>query len=109
MNDVTFLYSTAPDENTANAIAEALVESGVAACVNIFSGMRSVYRWRGETETACEVAMIVKTTADAAGRARDIILQRHPYENPALAAIRIDETLSAPAFCGWIRENARQR
>lgn len=105
MTAVTFLYSTAPDEETAEAIARLLVESGGAACVNIIRGMKSVYRWEGRLETAEECVLIVKTTADRAAGARALILGRHPYETPAIAALPIDEETSFGPFIDWIRNS----
>ena len=104
---VIFLYATAPDEATAVSLAEALVENGAAACVNCIPGMKSVYRWEGRTERALETVMIVKTTREKAAAARDLLLSRHPYENPAVVAIPVDAALSSSAFCAWIGEQCR--
>lgn len=105
MDAITFLYSTAPDETVATAIAEALVETGAAACVNIIPAMRSVYRWKGKIESADETVLIVKTTAAAARRAIDLIRERHPYETPAIVSLAVDESLSSKEYCGWIRKS----
>lgn len=105
MSAVTFLYSTAPDEKTAAAIADALVGSGAAACVNIIPGMRSVYCWEGKVASAAEVVLIVKTTADASSRAIATIKSLHPYELPAIAALSVDEIHSSRAFCDWVRSS----
>jgi periplasmic divalent cation tolerance protein len=102
---VIFLYSTAPDATTAEAIGHALVESGAAACVNIIPGMTSIYRWEGRVETAAECVPIVKTTADRAARIVALILERHPYRTPAIAALPINEELSSGPFVEWIRNS----
>lgn len=105
MNPMTvFLYSTAPDRETAKAIARALVHSAAAACVNIIPGMTSVYRWRERIEESDEVVLIVKTTAAKAAAARHLILAHHPYETPAVAAIAIDEGRSHRPFLDWISD-----
>lgn len=109
MDAITFLYSTAPDEAVATAMAEALVETGAAACVNIIPGMRSVYRWKGKVEAATETVLIVKTTAAAARRAIDLICERHPYETPAIVSLAVDEALSSKEYCGWIRKSCEPR
>lgn len=107
MTRVTFIYATAPDDDAAASIARALVEGGHAACVNIFPCVKSVYRWEGRVEEAAEVAMIIKTTSDRAAPVRDLILDRHPFDNPAIAAISIDEASSSHNFCDWIRAGRR--
>lgn len=103
MGSVIFLYSTAPNEAVAKAIAGALVERNLAACVNIIPGMISVYRWRGGVEEANERVLIVKTIEERAAAARALIASLHPYETPAIAALAIDHDRSSRAFCDWIR------
>jgi periplasmic divalent cation tolerance protein len=105
MDAIIFLYSTASDETVATAIADALVETGAAACVNIIPGMQSVYRWNGKIEKASECALIIKTTASSTKRAIDLIRERHPYKNPAIVSLVVDEALSAKEYCGWIRQS----
>lgn len=107
MTSVTFLYATAPDETFAIDLARSIVENTNAACVNIIPGMKSVYRWQGRIDCADDVVLIVKTTSDEAAIVRDFILARHPYDNPAIAAIAIDEARSSRRFCDWIRNPRR--
>lgn len=108
MDGPLFLYVTAPDRETADAIAKALIEDGACACVNIIPGMISVYRWEGRIERAEECVLIVKTAEKSAGRCRDLITSLHPYDVPAIAAIRIEEALSSPAFCAWVKASVRE-
>lgn len=98
----TFLYVTAPDEAAAGKLADALVEARLAACVNIIPGMRSVYRWEGRIESASELVLIVKTTASAAPKARDLIRRLHPYEMPSIVAFDASSAGSNPDFLAWI-------
>jgi periplasmic divalent cation tolerance protein len=107
LTEIVFLYATAPDAAVGARIAEALVESRAAACVNLIPTIRSVYRWQGAIARADEAALIVKTTAASAERARAVIRAAHPHDTPAIAAW----SASAPGldsdFAGWIaRETA---
>jgi periplasmic divalent cation tolerance protein len=43
------IMCTCPDEATASMLASGLVEKQLAACVNVVPGVRSTYRWQGET------------------------------------------------------------
>lgn len=108
MSRIMFLYATAPDAATARRIGEALVEARLAACVNILGAATSIYRWKGAVETAEETVFLVKTTADAAGQARNLILGLHPYETPAVAAIGIEEAGSNPTFLQWVSAETAQ-
>ena len=69
--DIRFVYMTAANVDEAKTIGRELVESRLAACVNILPQMHSIYRWEGKIEDATEVVMVAKTTAaHAAGADR---------------------------------------
>jgi periplasmic divalent cation tolerance protein len=105
MTQAKFIYVTAPDRATAIAIARALVEKRLAACVNVLPGVSSVYRWKGAVETAEEVALIVKTSTGPLAAAIAEIKRRHPYETPAISAFEVfpeEETLQ------WICDETAQ-
>ena len=57
------VMTTMPDVQSARALAGALVEGRLAACVSIQSGCESFYRWNGAVEQAHEVPVLIKTTA----------------------------------------------
>jgi len=84
------IYSTFPSAAAAQAVGRALVESGVAACVNIIDGMTSIYRWEGKVEQASEAVMIVKTRKTLAEAAMAAVKDRHPYTNPALLVVPVE-------------------
>jgi periplasmic divalent cation tolerance protein len=81
------IYTTFPSESDARNLGTQLVELGLAACVNIFPGMISVYRWQESLETANETAMIVKTRKALQSQSLDAIAARHPYTVPALIVL----------------------
>lgn len=107
MNDILFLYVTAPDTQTARRIADALIAEKLAACVNIHAEMRSIYEWRGDIEDTAETPMLVKTTQAAAPSAKDRIIALHPYETPCVVAMPVAAEASNASFLAWIEANAR--
>lgn len=102
MSDVLLLYATAPDAPTAARIADALVEKGHAACVNILGPIQSVYRWRGSVERATETAFLVKTTRAAAADAAAAIRALHPHEVPAILAAPTERLGAIDPFADWV-------
>jgi periplasmic divalent cation tolerance protein len=80
------LYSAFPTESEARAVGQALVESKLAACVNIFPAVASIFVWRGVLETAHEAVMIAKTAPHLKQAAMAEIKRRHSYETPAIVA-----------------------
>jgi len=104
MTDAVILYTTWPDAETAQAFGRSAVEAKLAACANVLAPMTSIYRWRGAVEQTAETPMLLKTTAAAADRLRDLILARHPNETPCVVALAVQEIGSNPAFLQWIGE-----
>ncbi len=96
------VFNTCPDRATADAVAQALVELNLAACVNIVPGIRSVYRWRGRIEIGEEQLLIIKTSASRYATLERELRARHPYELPEIIALPITDGL-AP-YLAWIDE-----
>jgi periplasmic divalent cation tolerance protein len=90
-----------PDSASAQALARALVEGRLAACVSIGATVGSLYHWRGEIEMAQEVPLVVKTVSEAYPAVEEAIRCRHPYELPEIIAVPITDGL--PAYLDWIR------
>lgn len=82
-------YCTCPNDDAAARIAAALVEERLAACVNALPGVRSTYRWKGETCRDDEVLLLIKTTRERFEALRARIVALHPYELPAVIAVEV--------------------
>src|SRR3990170_3915111 len=74
------VYTTFARLDDAKRVGDALVAAKLAACVNIFPGMISIYEWKGAREVASEVAMIVKTRRALADAVLAETKRLHPYE-----------------------------
>jgi len=96
----SLVLNTCPDQATAERLAEALVERGLAACVNIVPGVQSVYRWQGQVEKAGELLLLIKARTEAFAAVRDCIIELHPYELPEVIAVTIDQGLKT--YLEWI-------
>ncbi|PLX37101.1 MAG: divalent-cation tolerance protein CutA [Hyphomicrobiales bacterium] len=94
------VYSTFPDKETALGVGRSLVADRLCACVNILPQMISVYRWEGEVEEGDEVVMLVKTRSTLADAVVAAIVERHPYDVPAVLVLPTEG--GNPAFCDWI-------
>ena len=73
MTNKRIVLTTTGSEAEAQKIARHLVESRMAACVNIIPQITSVYRWQGKVEEACEWLLLIKTTADGFEKVREAI------------------------------------
>ncbi|MEM7747440.1 MAG: divalent-cation tolerance protein CutA [Pseudomonadota bacterium] len=100
--DFALVYTTAPDLAVAEAIGSQLVEEGLAACVNVLPGMRSIYSWQGQVQRDEEVVALVKTRANLAARVIARIEDLHPYDVPA--AFVIPTSGGSSEFLKWVGE-----
>jgi periplasmic divalent cation tolerance protein len=100
MTNAIVTFCTCPDKTTAEKIARALVESQLAACVNIMPNLTSVYMWKGQIETDDEYLLVIKSSAQAYSTLETTIQRLHPYELPEIIALSIAQGL--PEYINWI-------
>jgi periplasmic divalent cation tolerance protein len=104
--DARIVLSTAPDREIAERIARGLVERGLAACVSLVPGVRSVYRWKGEIEGAEEVLLVAKTVAERLEGLEKALKELHPYEVPEVVALEADRVEAS--YLAWLVESTRR-
>jgi periplasmic divalent cation tolerance protein len=102
MSEVVLVYTTWPDAQSAETAGAEAVAERLAACANVLSPMRSIYRWKGAVERAEETPMLLKTTRPHAAALREFLLQRHPYETPAVIALEVLADASHGGFLEWV-------
>ncbi len=100
MTDKILIFSNCSSEEEAARIARHLVETRVAACVNIVPGVRSVYRWQGAVEEAQEWTLLIKSRKELFHRVREELRSIHSYEVPELIAVPIAAGLEQ--YLNWI-------
>jgi len=97
-----FIYTTFASRDDAEKVGGALVEERIAACVNIFPGMVSIYEWEGTPERTSEVAMLIKTRRGVLEEAIAGLRARHPYELPAILVIPTEG--GSAEYSAWIAQ-----
>ncbi len=100
--EMIVVYTTFPSENDARKVGGELVAEKLAACVNIFPGMFSIYRWEDAVENGNEVAMLVKTRKELETPVLEALAAKHPYTVPAL--IVFEPRRVAASYLEWLRE-----
>jgi periplasmic divalent cation tolerance protein len=100
---VVSVYSVFASAEEAERIGRTVVEERLAACINILPPIRSIYRWKGDIETADEVAAILKTS----NRQVDALITRiaalHSYDVPCIVTWPVDKLLAD--YADWVEEN----
>jgi periplasmic divalent cation tolerance protein len=94
------IYTTLPSLEEAKRVGDALVAGRLAACVNMFPGMISIFEWKGAREEASEVAMIIKTRAALTEAVLQEVKRLHPYQLPALLVLPTEG--GSAEYCSWI-------
>ncbi len=106
MNEKILLVLTnMPDRDSAQKMANVLIESRTAACVNILAECSSIYRWQEKIETANEIPLLIKTTRAAYTRLEATIRAHHPYELPEIIAVSID--VGFPGYLHWVAQETQ--
>ena len=100
---VVSVYVLFANAAEAERIGRAVVAERLAACINILSPCRSIYRWRDAVETADEVPAILKTTADQADLLISRIAGLHSYDVPSITVWPIDKLLLS--YAEWVEES----
>ncbi|MDX8395209.1 MAG: divalent-cation tolerance protein CutA [Mariprofundaceae bacterium] len=93
------ILTSVAEKDQAHDLAKKLVESELAACVQISSKGTSFYRWQGEVEQADEVFISIKTTVQYQQAVMEWLETFHPYDVPEI--ICLDATTSG-AYAEWM-------
>ena len=96
------VWVTAPTRPEAEAIAEALVQSGLAACVSL-TPIHSIYTWRGKVNKEEEWQLLIKTDLRQFARLESTVKSLHSYEVPEIIAIPI--IAGSTPYLNWISES----
>ncbi len=85
--NVQFVYMTAANRAEAERIGRHLVETRLAACVNLIEGMTSIFRWEDKVQTDQEVVLIAKGVADRIPALVAAVKALHSYDTPCVVAL----------------------
>jgi periplasmic divalent cation tolerance protein len=100
MTDKIVVLSACSSAGQAERIARRLVEKRLAACVNVISGARSIYRWRGQIEDAREWLLVIKSRRGLFDALRAELEGMHTYEVPEIIALSIIE--GSKEYLNWM-------
>jgi len=106
-SEFVFVYSTFPDDASARRVAEALVTARLAACVNIYPPMHSIYEWQGQLESGPEVAAFIKTRRAHVPAVISTSRPLHPYTTPCFLVLPIEA--GNGDYLAWARAQTESR
>jgi periplasmic divalent cation tolerance protein len=95
------ITTTVETEEQAHRLARALVDTRLAACVQIVNYIRSHYRWKGQVCDGEEFKLSIKTQPGYEQRVLKAFMQHHPYELPEFIVTTVH---ASEAYAQWVRE-----
>lgn len=95
------ILTTAANAQEAKAIANALVEAKLAACVSLFP-IHSIYTWQGEKQAGEEWQLLIKTDLAQYPSVEAKIKELHSYQVPEIIALPI--VAGSQPYLQWISD-----
>jgi periplasmic divalent cation tolerance protein len=99
MNEHLVVFVTATSTAQARRIARRLLQSKLAACVNMVP-IESMFLWKGEIQEEEEVLMVIKTRAEAFDELMNEVKSMHTYDTPEVIAMPV--VLGSREYLKWI-------
>ena len=97
------VLTTFPDIDTAQRLAEGMVQAKLAACVNIMPAGQSIYIWENKLCKESEYLTVIKTIDSRFQALEEYIKRHHPYELPEIIATQI--TNGSKEYLSWLETN----
>jgi periplasmic divalent cation tolerance protein len=102
MSDPIVVLVTCGSEEEAAKIGRSLVEDSLAACVNVVSPIRSIYRWEGKIWDEKEWLLLIKTEKRRFEALGKRVKALHSYSVPEIVALPIVHGSSS--YLAWLAE-----
>ena len=103
MDQFVVVFVTCGSEEEALRIAHALVDERLAACANIVSHIRSIYRWEGKICDEREWLLIIKTREIRFQDLEKRVKSLHSYQVPEIISLPI--LAGSSSYLNWLEEN----
>ena len=104
--EIVFAYITTQNKSEAKKIGKVLLQERLAACVNIFDQMSSMYWWEGKIEEANETVLIAKTTKKIFPKLSKKVKSIHSYSIPCILQLEVKD--GNKEYLNWIAETIKQ-
>jgi periplasmic divalent cation tolerance protein len=106
MADAIVVLVTCGSEEEALKIARSLVEERLAACVNLVSPIRSIYRWEEKIWDEREWLLVIKTQKQRFEELEKKVKSLHSYSVPEIIGLPIIE--GASSYLEWLTEATKK-
>ena len=97
---------TAPNLDTARALAKAALSARLAACANLIPQIESHYWWQGKLESGAEALILFKTTKANLKSLEKLVVANHPYDTPEFLVLPI--LAGNKRYLDWVRQSVAE-
>jgi len=87
MEKVLIVHTTFSDKNEAIEFSKKILQSRLAACVQLSGDTESMYWWKETIETDKEIIVAMKTLQSVYHKLEAFIEKEHSYETPEIVSI----------------------
>ena len=105
MTDKVVIFVTAASSGEGKKIARHLVETKLAACINISQPMESVYRWEGKIAEEREFLLIIKSTGELFPEIKAEISKIHSYHTPEVICLPVID--GSRNYLQWVSDSVK--
>lgn len=103
MTDKVVVLVTCGKQAEAERLARLLVETRLAACVNVLeTPVRSTFRWQGSVQTVREHLVLIKTARRLLPALERAIETAHSYDVPEIIALPI--AAGSHKYLAWLSD-----
>ena len=105
MTDKVVVMVAAASKRECRKIARHLVETKLAACVNITQPIESIYRWEGKIADDHEYQLLIKSTRELFPEIQAAISKLHSYQTPEIICLPIIE--GSREYLQWVNDSVK--
>jgi periplasmic divalent cation tolerance protein len=95
------VLTTAPNQGEAHSLAEAIVRTKLAACVQVLPPMTSFYWWNDDIQKDPERLLLIKTLSEKYDELEAFIQANHSYDVPEIVAL--DSEKVSESYFAWLK------
>jgi periplasmic divalent cation tolerance protein len=100
------VVTTTAEKKDALALAQAVLDKRLGACVQVSGPIESRYWWNGRIEMATEWTVTIKTRRDLYKPLEKLLLQLHPYDQPEIMATTVSDV--SAGYLKWLAEQVKE-
>lgn len=96
------VLTTVPEIQESEELAKSIVESKLAACVQVVPKIKSYYFWEGKVQNEDEYLLLIKTLSSNFQKLAEFIRSHHSYEVPEVVALEASDV--SDSYLSWMTD-----